>query len=302
MTYKECIQDIIVNRGQWGLDENDYFEQHHIIPVCIGGSGDKEDGRFKHHSHHQNCIWLTAREHFIAHKLLMIENPDNSKLAYAWICMSRCNKFQNRQIDESEYELLKKTYSKLAMNKIWTEAERQKLSRSLKGVKKPKRSDEHILHLKQARDFHSTTKGKRAVYNKELDKVKFVNESEVDEYLKYGWVLGSKPLTAEAKEKIGKSNSISLKGKKHQEIKSGKLNSGLVGSKVICVETGSIFESINEAKQWLYNKTGIDGCHIKDCCTAHSKMNNSNSRKMTGGYHWMFYEDYLKYNNIKGDN
>lgn len=62
-------------------------------------------------------------------------------------------------------------------------------------------------------------------------------------------MLGSKPLTAEAKEKIGKSNSISLKGKKHQEIKSGKLNSGLVGSKVICVETGSIFESINEAKQ-----------------------------------------------------
>ena len=32
--------------------------------------------------------------------------------------MSRCNKFQNRQIDESEYELLKKTYSKLAMNKV----------------------------------------------------------------------------------------------------------------------------------------------------------------------------------------
>lgn len=36
-----------------------YYEKHHILPRCLNGSNDKE-----------NLVLLTAREHYICHKLL----------------------------------------------------------------------------------------------------------------------------------------------------------------------------------------------------------------------------------------
>lgn len=42
----------------------------------MGGTNDEE-----------NLIDLFAQEHFIAHRLLTEENPDNEKLVYAWWCM-----------------------------------------------------------------------------------------------------------------------------------------------------------------------------------------------------------------------
>lgn len=51
------------------------------------------------------------------------------------------------------------------------------------------------------------------------------------------------------KQKIGKSNSVALKGKRHQAKKENKLNSGLAFNKVECIETGQIFNNIIEAKK-----------------------------------------------------
>lgn len=51
--------------------------------MCLGGEGDFKNGHFKRNSNHQNCIWLTAQEHFIAHKLLAKENPTNYQLVLA---------------------------------------------------------------------------------------------------------------------------------------------------------------------------------------------------------------------------
>jgi len=38
-----------------------YYEEHHIIPRCINGNDDT-----------QNKVLLTAREHFICHKLVSL--------------------------------------------------------------------------------------------------------------------------------------------------------------------------------------------------------------------------------------
>lgn len=54
--------------------------------------------------------------------------------------------------------------------------------------------------------------------------------------------------------------------------------------KVICLETNKIYSSISEANSLLKCSRG----NIKDVCL------NINNRKTAGGYHWMFYEDYLK--------
>jgi len=50
-----------------------YFENHHIIPKCLGGKDD-----------HQNLVLLTAREHYVAHKLLTYIYKGNRKITYAF--------------------------------------------------------------------------------------------------------------------------------------------------------------------------------------------------------------------------
>lgn len=90
--YDSFIQNIIVTRGQWSIPEGEYYEKHHIKPSCIGGEGDyitkERRSFFKEHSHHINCIWLYPQEHFIAHKLLAIENPLDKRLVSAWMMMA----------------------------------------------------------------------------------------------------------------------------------------------------------------------------------------------------------------------
>ena len=72
MTYNEFIQNILDTRGRFACGER-YHERHHIVPRCMEGSNNKS-----------NLIDLYAREHFIAHKLLAEENPNNYKLQYAY--------------------------------------------------------------------------------------------------------------------------------------------------------------------------------------------------------------------------
>jgi len=50
-----------------------YYEEHHIIPKCLGGNNKKE-----------NKVLLTAKEHFIEHKLLTYIYKGNRKIAYAF--------------------------------------------------------------------------------------------------------------------------------------------------------------------------------------------------------------------------
>lgn len=94
MTYIEFINDILETRGRFNCGD-EYCERHHILPKCMGG-GNEQD----------NLIDLYAKEHFVAHKLLALENPDNRKLQLAYICMSfvRNDREQRYQLDEYEYE------------------------------------------------------------------------------------------------------------------------------------------------------------------------------------------------------
>lgn len=103
MTYKEFIEDIIDTRGQWNISDNEYFEVHHIIPVCLGGKPSHEQCtpsvKF---SQHPNLIWLYPKEHYIAHKLLFEENPDCYGLYAAWLGTTA-----NYTISEIEYAQLR---------------------------------------------------------------------------------------------------------------------------------------------------------------------------------------------------
>jgi len=68
-----------------------YYENHHIIPKCVGGSNDKD-----------NLVLLTPREHYICHKLLIYIYRGNYKIYRAFHRMS-CSKKINYKISSRDY-------------------------------------------------------------------------------------------------------------------------------------------------------------------------------------------------------
>ncbi len=106
-TYQEFIQNILNTRGRFSCGD-EYHERHHITPRCMDGTDDEN-----------NLIDLFAREHFEAHRLLALENPDNAKLVYAWWMMSTTIKSNQRResITPEEYEEVKKIFSQTISGK-----------------------------------------------------------------------------------------------------------------------------------------------------------------------------------------
>jgi len=78
MNYKRIYQQIIERAKSRKIDG--YTEKHHILPRCLGGDDNKE-----------NLVSLTAREHFIAHLLLVKIYNGNLRLvkAVAMMCVGQ---------------------------------------------------------------------------------------------------------------------------------------------------------------------------------------------------------------------
>lgn len=87
MNYQKIYNQIIEKARREGRSKGGttYYEAHHIIPKCLGGEG--HETQWKHHS---NIVLLTAKEHFVCHRLLVRLYPENIKLSYALWMM--CNK------------------------------------------------------------------------------------------------------------------------------------------------------------------------------------------------------------------
>ena len=108
LTYQEFIDNILQTRGRFNCGD-EYHERHHIVPKCMGGTNDED-----------NLIDLYAREHFEAHRLLALENPENTSLVNAWWMMTVIkNDFQDRFIvSAKEYEMARKEYSKIVSVRV----------------------------------------------------------------------------------------------------------------------------------------------------------------------------------------
>lgn len=96
MNYKK-IYDSLVTRGKT-RKLGTYIERHHIIPKCMGGSDDPN-----------NIVELTAREHFIAHMLLVKIHPGNHSLVKAIVMM--CIGQDDRKLTNRMYEWVRLRFS-----------------------------------------------------------------------------------------------------------------------------------------------------------------------------------------------
>jgi hypothetical protein len=83
-----------------------YYEAHHILPKCMGGTGNVSQ-----YKTHENVVLLNAREHFVAHKLLLKIYPDSKKLKFAFNGM--CN--QNAPNQQRDYKVTSKDYEMAKM-------------------------------------------------------------------------------------------------------------------------------------------------------------------------------------------
>jgi hypothetical protein len=75
MDYKKIYNNLI-ERARDREYVLGYYESHHIIPRCMGGTNDKE-----------NLVNLTPEEHYVAHQLLTKIYPNNHKLVNAAVMM-----------------------------------------------------------------------------------------------------------------------------------------------------------------------------------------------------------------------
>ena len=99
--YIRWYEQIVLTAQTRTLPANIYFEKHHIIPQSIGGSNKKI-----------NLAILTAREHFICHRLLtrFLTGKAKMKMSFAtWIMLTNNNPHQKRyKVTSRIYEFVKK--------------------------------------------------------------------------------------------------------------------------------------------------------------------------------------------------
>jgi hypothetical protein len=130
MNYNKVYDDIITRAKSENRikHEKHYNENHHIIPICVGGTNSKE-----------NLVLLTAREHYICHKLLTYIYKGNYKIACAFHRMTFSKKL-NYRVSSRDY-----AYDKELLHTIPRPDEiREKIKNTLTGRHL---SEEHKQHL-----------------------------------------------------------------------------------------------------------------------------------------------------------
>ena len=126
----------LIDKCQSRVKPDGYTERHHIIPRCLGGTDDSD-----------NLVVLTAREHFICHRLLtkMVEGRAKFQMEHALYCLMVC-----RRHDTGELCVTARLFEqiRLAAN----------LSRSilLKGIKKSAETKERCRQAALKRERKPT--------------------------------------------------------------------------------------------------------------------------------------------------
>lgn len=237
MNYQK-LYDQLINRAKTRvLPEGTYTEKHHIKPKCLGGDNSKS-----------NLVTLTAREHFMAHKLLVEIHPDNKKLFHAfWAMATFIKDGRTYYISSREMERLRIQYS---LNHPCKSPEvRLILSEQKKGEKNPFFNKTHSEETKK--------KFKNRIISEETKK-KISETSKGKTHSEESKKKMRKPKSEETKKRISESSKGKLKSEEtKKKISESKKGQGAMGNnpsakKIIDIETGKIFDTIKEAANY-YN-------------------------------------------------
>lgn len=163
-----------------------YFEGHHIVPKCKGGTGNSTRAK-----NNLNIVLLTAREHFLAHWLLWRIYGDR-QMALAFHKMMSNTKNTNRVTNSRAYEEARLAFSETnkgnqygkGVIKIISEEQRRKQSQIMKGRyvgnNNPffgkKHSTETLLKLKKPKSKEHIEKIRMRLKNEPKVKCPYCNK------------------------------------------------------------------------------------------------------------------------------
>lgn len=260
MNYKKIYTSLIEKRKIEPF-YGEYFEKHHIIPRSLGGSDDES-----------NLVCLSAREHYLAHALLVKIYKDGSdeqnKMLWAFNGMRNLHRdYQERIVGNShlyaslkgKYKHSEKTKEKMsasAMGHIVTDETRNKLSKKRKemyiaGTLEKMVGEKNPMYGKELTDEHKM-KMSKALKGKKLNLSDEERERRSERFSGEKNPMYGKTMSEEHKEKIRSAN----RNKKYteemrsrrSELSSNKIhiNDGVDGKFV----TQEEFSSIWKPKGW----------------------------------------------------
>lgn len=187
-----------------------YYESHHILPKCLGGTNTKD-----------NLVLLTAKEHFVCHKLLCKIYTTVPALQFAfWAMCNQKREGRAYRVGSRDYEEAKKNFQKLSsalhLGKVETEETRRKKARpgKLNGMFGKK-------HTQEAKDAVAKANTGR------------IDSKETTQKRKES-ALSRPRHSIETRQKIGRS---------------GERNASAI--KLLEVESGRVFSYIGEAVKIL---------------------------------------------------
>lgn len=261
-TYDEFINNILETRGRFNCGEV-YHERHHVIPRCLGGTDDKD-----------NLIDLFAKEHFIAHKLLAQENPENEKLIYAWWMMTNCDNPTHEYYEPTpeEYEEARICFAKTHSQQMTgegnlrfgvkpSEETRNKIRDALTGKYRGENSPNYGKHLSEETKNKIASKTKERLKNPENNPWYGISRYGKDNpNFGHCWSDEMKQRMSEAR-----------KGEHSHVLKP-----------VICLDNNEIYQGVIFAEE----QTGIYRCTIAGCCRG--------DRKTAGKLKWKYIYDTTK--------
>lgn len=140
MNYKKHY-NLLIERAR-NRDLIGYYEKHHIVPRCLGGTDDKA-----------NLVCLTPEEHYLAHLLLTKIYLGHFGLIKAAHIMSVHNSV--KRVNNKKYGWLRRNFSK-AQKQFYKDKNNHP-----KGMKGKKHSSETIEKIKKASQKISTMKSKK---------------------------------------------------------------------------------------------------------------------------------------------
>jgi 5-methylcytosine-specific restriction endonuclease McrA len=241
MNYEKIYFDIVSKARHEGRvrGKDIYYEQHHITPKCMGGNNKKE-----------NLVLLTAKEHFIVHKILPLIYPQYRKelsLALHRMTFSTTEKMQrNYRIGAREFERI-----------------RQEIAEVLSGDNNPFANKEHTQYVK-----NTISKKAKERLSKPENHPLFGKPCSDERKEKIRIANTGKKVSAEARKKMSEARSgkplskkhrinlsISLTGKKRTEETKEKLR--VPKPKYICDHCGKTIGGMSNLHQHLVKKHNI---------------------------------------------
>jgi hypothetical protein len=227
-----------------------YFENHHIIPKCLGGSDEEE-----------NKVLLTAREHFVCHKLLTYIYKGNRSISCAFHFMTygKTNKCYKTSRDYAyAREIINLTPVSLETRKklsdslmgrpfakkgiSLSEEHKQKISNATSGKNNGMYGKKHTLEsIEKNRKSNTGKKHTKETKRKMSNSHKGSKRSEkTKENMKNAWKLRKLNyfMSEETKRKIGINTTKCLTGRHRSKETIEKIRLGNLGHKqkrVICL-------------------------------------------------------------------